>query len=69
MLDWDTPGYRVQNIDVIDRVTNAVLDSRSVANFRNGVYVVWQVSGSVRFRVTLSAGANAVVSGVFFGAP
>lgn len=68
MVDWDSTS-RAQTVDLIDATTNTVLDSRSVSGFRNGIYLVWQVSGHVRFRVTRTGGANAVVSGVLFGRP
>ena len=64
-LDWDTTS-RVQTIEVFDAATHALLDSRSVSSFNNGQYVVWNISGHVKFRVTRTAGLNAVVSGVFF---
>jgi hypothetical protein len=66
LVDWDSP-YRAQTVEVIDPATSKVLDSRSVSNFRNGVYLVWQIAGKVRFRLTNTGGANATVSGIFFG--
>lgn len=65
-LDWDSLG-RAETIQILDANTNAVLDSRSVANFANGVYLVWNLSGNVIVSVTTTGGPNAVISGVFFG--
>jgi len=65
-VDWD-PADRNQIIDVLDAGGN-VLDSKTVASFANGIYMVWNVTGHVIFRLTLSSGSNAVVSGIFFGA-
>ncbi len=65
-LDWDSKG-RVQQVDLLDGVSGAVLDSQMLSNFTNGEYLVWDVTGSVRVRVT-SLVNNAVVSGVFFDA-
>ena len=65
VVDWDTASKRVQTIEVLDASTNAVLDRRSVASFRGGQYLVWQVSGRVRFRLTKTVW-DAVTSGIFF---
>lgn len=65
-VDWDSKG-RSETIQVTDGQSGAVLDSRSIFGFTNGTYVVWTISGHVKFLVTNSAGPNAVVSGVFFG--
>lgn len=68
-LDWDTIGRR-QIIEIRDAGTNALLDSRAIANFQGGSYLRWNISGSVRIVVTNNApGLNAVLSGVFFDPP
>ena len=64
-LDWDLTG-RAQRIDVLDAASSALLDSRNVSGFSNGQYLIWNVSGHVKLRVTKTAGNNAVVSGLFF---
>jgi hypothetical protein len=66
-IDWDYKG-RTETIQVVDAQTNSLLDSRSLFSFTSGTYLVWTVSGHVRFNVTATGGPNAVVSGVFFGA-
>jgi len=66
-IDWDNPG-RAESIQVLDAATEAVLDTRSISAFTNGVYLVWKFSGHVTINVIVTAGPNAVVSGVFFGA-
>jgi hypothetical protein len=66
-LDWDST-IRQQRIDVLDAVTSAVLDTRTVTSFNGGKYLVWNVTGHVKFRVTKLAGNNAVVAAIFFGA-
>jgi hypothetical protein len=63
-LDWDT-AQRGQRIEVIDAASSIVVDSRDLDNFQNGVYLTWEVTASVAFRITRLRGANAVVSGVF----
>jgi hypothetical protein len=67
MLDWDSPD-REQTVEVLDGTTKAVLDSRSATGFQNGLYLSWEVSGRVRFRVTRTGASNAVISGIFFDA-
>ena len=66
-LDWDSyGGVRGETVNVVDVLTNAVLDSRNISNFTQGLYLVWNISGHVQISVTDTAGLNAVVSGVFF---
>jgi subtilisin family serine protease len=64
LLDWDTTA-RGQRIEVLDAATGNVLDTRTAAGFNGGQYWAWRVTGAVRFRVTRTSGANAVVSAVF----
>ena len=65
-VDFDSNG-REQRIDVLDAATGAVLDTRTISDFVNGKYLVWTITGHVIFRVTRTAGANAVISGLFVG--
>lgn len=65
-LDMESDERR-ETISILDPVTHAVLDSRNVSHFHNGVYVVWDLQGRVLIQVTVTGGLNAVVSGVFFG--
>ncbi|WP_165246349.1 S8 family serine peptidase [Paludisphaera soli] len=65
-LDWDTSS-RSQRIDVLDAAGN-VIDSRSIASFRDGVYLTWRLEGRVSFRFTRLAGHNAVLNGLFVDA-
>jgi hypothetical protein len=70
MLDWDVYlGGRSEQIDVLDAATGQMLDSRSVTNFANGKYLVWNVTGHVQFRFTMTgaSGNTCVLSGLFFG--
>jgi hypothetical protein len=66
-LDWDQRG-RVERIDVLDGNSGTTLDTRTISGFTSGVYLPWTVTGHVQFRITRLAGANAVISGSFFGA-
>jgi uncharacterized protein (TIGR03437 family) len=65
-LDWDALGAK-QTVAVLDTNGN-VLDSRALSSFTGGVYLVWNVTGHVKLRVTPTVGSNALVSGLFFGA-
>ena len=66
-LDWDSSA-RSETINVLDAVTGAVLNSQVLpaGSFHNGEYLVWTVQGHVQFQIIENAGANAVISGVFF---
>jgi hypothetical protein len=69
-LDWDSyGGVRSETVQVVDANTHAVLDTESLGNYQNGVYLVWKISGHVTINVTLTTGVNAAISGVFFGGP
>ncbi|HEY6228327.1 MAG TPA: hypothetical protein VI282_14490, partial [Verrucomicrobiae bacterium] len=59
-----TASGRQERVDVIDRATAAILDSRSLANFSTGVYLTWNITGNVSIRLTPTA-VNAVASGLF----
>ncbi len=67
-LDWDTTS-RAETIQIVDASSSAVLDTRSISSFSAGIYLVWNISGHVKINVTRTAGANAVISGAFFGTP
>jgi len=64
-LDWDSGG-RSESVDVLDAVTGALLDHRTMTAFSGGQYLVWNLSGHVAIRVKLTAGMYAVASGIFF---
>lgn len=65
-LDWDS-GNRNEVIQVLDAVSGTLLDTRTLASFVGGTYLVWNVQGHVRFHVTNNGGSNASLSGMFFG--
>jgi hypothetical protein len=66
-LDWDSTA-RAERIDILD-ANGVLLGTQNVSNFHNGQYLVWQMSGHVKIRVTnvnSTPGFNGVVSGLFF---
>jgi len=65
-VDWDDQ-QRSQKFDVVDPSTNSVLSSQTVSSFTAGKYLVWDLKGHVKVNVTRVNGANAVVSGLYFG--
>lgn len=67
-VDWYNQGRALQ-VDVLNPQTSQVLDTRQLGTYGSGHYLVWDVTGSIRFRVSTLAGANAMISGIFFGPP
>jgi hypothetical protein len=67
-LDWDGGGARSQTIEILDATTNQILNSQSVTSFTEGKYLVWNIRGHVKIKLTYTgqAGYSAVVSGLFF---
>ncbi|GAB3847842.1 hypothetical protein ACFPIJ_14060 [Dactylosporangium cerinum] len=63
VMDWDGGGVRRQSITVtnLDGDTLDTLDAATVGTFAGGTYASWTVT----FTVQVSAGANALVNGVF----
>ncbi len=67
-VDWPNIG-RQEEFQVIDAGTGTVLDTETLSSFSGGAYLQWEVSGHVQIKVTVLAGANAVVSGLFLDPP
>jgi PKD repeat protein len=67
-LDWDTTA-RGETVQISNASTGAVLDTETVTSFHSGAYLDWAVSGNVDITITHQAGANAVLSGLFFDSP
>ena len=67
-LDWDSTA-RGEMVQISNASTGAVLDTETVASFHSGVYLDYAVSGNVNITFTRQAGANAVLSGLFFDPP
>jgi hypothetical protein len=67
VMDWDSSG-RAERFEVINASNNTVLNTTDVADFAEGKYVVFDLKGKTRIRVTRTAGPNVIVEGVFFDA-
>jgi hypothetical protein len=68
-LDWDSyGGPRAETIQIVSSATNAVLDTRSISNFQNGLYLFWNITGHVKINIIYTGvgSGNGVISGVFF---
>ena len=64
--DWNGEN-RSQSVEVIDPSDGHILDSRALTGFFAGQYLVWSLSGPVRFRFTRLGGGTAVLNGLFLG--
>jgi hypothetical protein len=70
-MDYDHYG-RSESVSVTDASNDTPPlqgpNALSGANFVNGEYLVWSISGEVHINITLVGGSiNAVASGIFFG--
>ena len=63
-LDWDSKG-RSEQVQISNAGTGAVLAPETISSFTNGVYLDWKVSGNLVITITRTAGANAVLNGIF----
>ena len=67
-LDWDSSS-RSESVTLTNPISGAVLSTETVSSFHSGVYLEWTVSGNVLITFTKLAGADAVLSGLFFDPP
>jgi hypothetical protein len=67
-MDWDNSG-RSERFEVIDPSNNTVLNTVDLTDFSQGKYLIWNLHGNTRIRVTRTSGINAVIEGIFFDAP
>jgi hypothetical protein len=64
LVDFDGQN-RQESVHVLSASTNAVLATQTVYPFSGGDYLVFDVSGSVIFRITKLSGGSASLTGVF----
>jgi hypothetical protein len=65
-LDYNGSNERSEQIQFRDGSTGAALCTQTVSSFSNGAYMDYTISGNVLITITKEAGANAVLSGLFF---
>jgi subtilisin family serine protease len=66
--DYDNKK-RQQLVQIVDAQTGEELHAQIVSNFRDGKYVVFDLTGDVEVRISRLSGPSAVVSGIFFDTP
>lgn len=66
-LDWDLAN-REQIVEIFDSASGELLSRQAISGFGDGVYLTWDLQGSVTARFTPVSG-NAVLSGIFFDSP
>jgi hypothetical protein len=65
-MDWDNKARR-SAIEVFDAKTlKLIAPVQLIKTYKNGKYLVFSYSGSIRIRVNQVRGPNAAVSGLFF---
>ena len=75
-MDWDSTSGNgsgdgddavtdTESVDVLDRITGAVLDHQLLPTLTNGVYAAWDIKGHVQFRIARNNGLSAIASGLF----
>ncbi len=65
VLDYNGGNARSEQIQLSNAGTGIVLSTETVSSFSNGAYLNWTISGNVLITITKTAGANAVLSGLF----
>ena len=69
-FDFNPTGAAVLDLQVIDALTGAVLDSRSVQSFTSGVYICYTVRNHVLFRLSPNSFSNPfVIVGFYIDLP
>lgn len=65
-IDWDNKGRKIE-VEMFDATTlNLVAPVKVVESSAGGVYLTYSYNKSVKFRINIVRGSNAVLSGIFF---
>ncbi|MGF7232899.1 alpha-L-rhamnosidase C-terminal domain-containing protein [Arachidicoccus sp.] len=68
-VDWDNKGRQME-IEMFDATTlNLIAPPKIVRDCHGGVYITYSYNNSVKFRINMVRGDNAVLSGIFFDSP
>lgn len=65
LLSWDPLGRHNVNIEISDAKTGKVLDRRDVKDFGDGKYIVYDLAGDLRVKISTKTWLKGVLSGVF----
>ena len=68
LMDYPSEGC-IEQVQVSNAATGAVLDTETISNFSGGIYLQWKLSGNVLITFTWEAGPNAMLNGIFFDPP
>ena len=66
LLDWDTSNLRTEIVQISDAATGMVLDTQSVSDFSNGVWLVWELQGHVDITIRSTNSFSAVATAIMF---
>ena len=66
VLDYNGGNGRSEKVQLSNAGTGTVLNTESVSAFSGGDYLDYTISGNVLITITRTAGANAVLNGLFF---
>ena len=67
-MDWNRSGW-IEKIEFLDPLSRKVLNSQTLSDFGEGVYLTWNVTGHVTIRVSGVKDEMASISGIFFDPP
>jgi hypothetical protein len=66
LLDWVQPGRRGAVVEIIDNATGRSLARNFFTRLSYGKYVIYDLAGDIRIKVSATNGAGGALSGIFF---
>ena len=66
LLDWIQPGQRGAVVEIIDNATGRSMARNFFTRLSYGKYVVYDLAGNIRIKISATNGAGAALSGIFF---